>query len=94
MLAGALLISYCDGKLLFANEICKCFGLNKIVGGNELQLCAMMYALFMSSTFVRSKCNENLSQLHWIKAVCSFTSIDIQFIFHIILVGFCPHFLS
>ena len=74
MLAGALLISYSDGKLIFSNEICKYFGLTSALGGNELQLCAMMYALFMSSTFVDSRKENNASQLHWIKAVSSFAN--------------------
>lgn len=81
---GILVLNSGDGSLIYDNEVKKHYGLKAALGGNELQLCAMLYTLFISSTSVNEESGEATSSrstahidgetvndysLHWIKSV-------------------------
>jgi len=75
---GVLVLNSSDGCLIYDNEVKENYGLNASLGGNELQLCAMIYTLYISSASVENKNDanmdgenedENSSSLHWIKSV-------------------------
>ena len=70
-LEGILLLTSEQGTLLYAKEISKWFGLSSDLGGNELQLCAILYTLFISSCSINDKLTVGESSLRWIKSVCS-----------------------
>lgn len=76
---GILILNASDGSLIYDVAVKKHYGLHATLGGNELQLCAMLYTLHMSSASVHEEepvtdveADEGSPfELRWVKSVRS-----------------------